>query len=108
MVGKPLVWLEKEIRTPPFSKAARIEAGFHLRLLQMGETLGMPVSRPMPEIGDRCHELRIKDRDSDWRIVYRLDKDEIVVIHIFRKKTRKTPRLVLDTCRHRLKRFDDA
>jgi len=31
---KPLVWLHGEINTPPFSRAARIEAGYLLRLLQ--------------------------------------------------------------------------
>ena len=45
---KPLIWLHGEIKTPPFSSAARIEAGFLFRLLQMGEKLNMPHSRPMP------------------------------------------------------------
>lgn len=31
---KPLVWLEGEIRTPPFSWAARLEAGMLRRLAQ--------------------------------------------------------------------------
>lgn len=65
---KPLVWLEGEIKTPPFSQKARIEAGFLLRLLQKGESLGMPHSRPMPSVGRRCHELRIRDKDNNWRI----------------------------------------
>jgi len=30
---KPLVWLYGEVKTPPFSRAARIEAGFLLRRL---------------------------------------------------------------------------
>ena len=38
---KPLIWLHGEIKTPPFSSAARIEAGFLFRLLQMGEKLNM-------------------------------------------------------------------
>jgi len=58
---KPLVWLHGEISTPPFSKAARVEAGYLPRMLQKGETLPMPHSRPMPTIGARCHELRIVD-----------------------------------------------
>ena len=44
---KPLIWLHGEIKTPPFSSAARIEAGFLFRLLQMGEKLNMPHSSPM-------------------------------------------------------------
>lgn len=46
--AKPLVWYAKKIQTPPFSQTARIEAGYLLRRLQIGETLGMPISRPMP------------------------------------------------------------
>jgi hypothetical protein len=34
---KPLIWLHGEIKTPPLSSAARIEAGYLLRELQMGE-----------------------------------------------------------------------
>jgi hypothetical protein len=36
---KPLVWLHGEVRTPPFSKEARVEAGVLLRRLQRRETL---------------------------------------------------------------------
>jgi hypothetical protein len=61
MIDKPLVWLEGEVKTPPFSKGARLAAGFLLRRLQMGEVLRMPESRPMPSIGPRCHELRVQD-----------------------------------------------
>ena len=72
---KPLAWLHGEVRTPPFSRAARLEAGFLLRALQRGEYPSMPHSRPMPSIGPRCHELRIVDERVDWRIVYRVDSD---------------------------------
>ena len=63
--SKPIVWLRGEVKTPPFSKEARIEAGYLLRLLQRGETLGLPHSRPMPAIGPWCHELRINDAVRD-------------------------------------------
>ena len=74
---KPLVWLHGEIKTPPFSKAAMIEAGYLLRLLQKRQAVGMPQSRPMPVVGPRCHELRVRDAAVDWRIVYRLDADAV-------------------------------
>jgi len=32
--SKPLVWMSGEVKTPPFSAEARIEAGFLLRRLQ--------------------------------------------------------------------------
>jgi len=103
---KPLVWLHGEIRTPPFSKQARLEAGYLLRLLQKGELLSLPHSRPMPSIGARCHELRVNDRGQTWRIVYRIDFDAIVILEVFAKKTGKTPRQVIDICKQRLQCYD--
>ena len=89
---KPLVWLEGEVKTPPFSKKARIEAGYQLRRLQEGENLGMPESRPMPSIGRRCHELRISDGPAEWRLIYRTDTDAVVIADVFKKKSRRTPK----------------
>ncbi len=105
---KPLVWLEGEIKTPPFSLEARVEAGTLLRRLQAGENLGLPHSRPMPAIGRRCHELRIPDEDVTWRIVYRTDSDAIVIGEVFAKKTGTTPKKVIDACKRRFKRYDEA
>ena len=104
--GKPLVWQEGEIKTPPFSPAARIEAGTLLRRLQQGESIGMPHSRPMPSIGRRCHELRIRDGDKSWRIVYRVDPDAIVIVDFFTKKTGATPKRIIDMCKARLRAYD--
>jgi phage-related protein len=105
---KPLAWLHGEVKTPPFSTAARLEAGFLLRRLQRGESLAMPRSRPMPSIGARCHELRVNDAGSNWRLVYRIDSDAIVILEVFAKKTGSTPKAVIATCRKRLKEYDDA
>lgn len=104
--SKPLVWLHGEIKTPPFSPAARIEAGYLLRSLQEGENLSLPHSRPMPSIGARCHELRINDRNATWRIMYRVDPDAIVILEVFKKTTAKTPLSVIDTCKRRLRMYD--
>jgi hypothetical protein len=49
--AKPLVWLHGEVKTPPFSAEARVEAGVLLRRLQDGESLGMPHS---PDAEHRC------------------------------------------------------
>ncbi len=103
---KPLVWMHGEVRTPPFSKPARLQAGFLLRLLQRGEMVAMPHSRPMPSLGKRCHELRIRDDKVSWRIIYRLDADAIVIVEVFSKKTGKTPQSVIETCKTRLREYD--
>jgi len=104
--GRPLVWLHGEVKTPPFSAAARIEAGVLLRRLQRGETLPMPHSRPMPVLGPRCHELRINDVDGTWRIIYRLDPDAVIIGEVFRKKTAATPGSVIANCKRRFESYD--
>jgi len=105
---KPLVWLHGEVRTPPFSAEARIEAGTLLCRLQRGERLSMPASRPMPIIGRRCHELRIVDADQTWRIIYRADADAVIITDVFSKKTTTTPTTVIDVSKARLRHCDDA
>ena len=102
---KPLVWLHGEIRTPPFSPAARVEAGILLRKLQRGEVLSLPHSRPMPAVGPRCHELRIVDEDKNWRIVYHVSADAVVILDVFSKKTGKTPKRIVEICPRRLRDF---
>jgi phage-related protein len=105
---KPLVWLHGEVKSPPFSREARLEAGYLLRRLQQGYRLGMPQSRPMPIVGARCHEMRVVDAGVTWRIVYRIDADAIVIGEVFSKKTSTTPRSVIEVCRRRLREYDDA
>jgi len=99
---KPLVWLKAEIKTPPFSAKARVEAGVLLRRLQRGEKIALPQSRPMPVIRRGCHELRIQDADRTWRIVYYIDAAAIVILEVFAKSTRTTPGAVIALCKSRL------
>jgi len=104
--GKPLIWMAGEIKTPPFSSAARIEAGTLLRRLQLGENIGLPHVRPMPSIGRHCYELRVRDEQQNWRVVYRVDEDAIVIVEVFAKKSSATPKKTIETCRVRLKAYD--
>ena len=60
----------------------------------------------MPSIGERCHELRIRDAEKNWRIIYRIDDDAILIVEVFNKSTRTTPKNVIDICRKRLSRYD--
>jgi phage-related protein len=105
---KTLVWLHGEVKTPPFSREARLEAGYLLGRLQRGEVLAMPLSRPMPVIGPRCHELRLVDRDHSWRIVYRVDADAVIILEVFAKKTQGTPKDVIERCQKRIKMYEQA
>jgi phage-related protein len=95
---KPVVWLHGEIKTPPFSPAARVEAGILLRKLQRGEVLAMPHSRPMPAVGPGCHELRIVDQDNNWRIIYHMSDDAVLILDVFSKKTGKIPKRIIEIC----------
>jgi phage-related protein len=108
MIGRVLMVLRGEIKTPPMSEAARREAGFLLRRLQQGELLALPHSRPMPDTGPRCHELRINDANKTWRIMYRIDADAIIVVDVFEKKTQKTPVQIIANCKRRLRLYDAA
>ncbi len=105
---KPLVWLYGEIKTPPMSRQARLESGFLLRQLQQGTVLSLPWSRPMPDIGPRCHELRINDEDVSWRIFYRTDTDAVIIVDVIKKKSRTTPKKALENCQRRLAAYDRA
>jgi len=71
-IPNTLVMLHGQIKSPPFSVEARRWTGFLLRGLQRGRVPSMPNSRPMPTIGTRCHELRVRDSESRimWCIVY--------------------------------------
>ena len=100
------MWLKGEVKTPPFSHEARLEAGYLLRLLQEGESLGLPHSRPMPIIGPRCHELRVDDEYGTFRIMYRVDADAIIILDVVKKKTQQTPQSVIETCRRRLRDYE--
>lgn len=60
----------------------------------------------MPAIGPRCHELRIRDKDKIWRIIYRVDSDSIVIAEVFQKQTAQTPDHIIEVCRQRFRRYD--
>ena len=103
--GKPLLWLHGEVKTPPFSTEARVEVGYLLRLLQNGEMLSLPHSRPMPTIGSNCHEIRVNDKNKTWRIIYRIESDLILILEVFEKKSQKTPKSDLTNSKTRLNKY---
>ena len=103
---KPLRWLHGQVQSPPLSDSSRRQMGYLLRLLQRGEALSLPHSRPLPVIGPRCHELRVNDSGVTWRLIYRTDPQAIVILEVFEKKTGKTPPQVIETCRLRLRHYE--
>lgn len=65
----------------------------------------MPHSRAMPGIGAGCHELRIIDDRRSWRIICHVAEEAIVILHVFEKKSQKTPSRIIEICRRRLRAF---
>ncbi len=66
----------------------------------------MPISRPMPSIGPAVHELRIVDENATWRVIHRIGDQAINVLDVFAKKTRATPKEVIDRCQKRLRKLE--
>ena len=79
-----------------------------LSLVQDGELLGMPRSRPMPSIGPGVHELRVRDAAHNWRVFYRVEADIFLVFLIFPKTTERTPKRMIDMARKKLRDFDNS
>lgn len=107
---KEIFWAHEQIgdfRRPPFGDEAKEECAVLLRRLQLGESLSLPQSRPMPSVGNGCHELRVRDREANWRLIDFLDTDAVIVLHIFAKKTQQTPHDAITLCRRRLKIYRD-
>ena len=44
------------------------------------ERPSLRMSGPMPSISSGCHELRILDGDVNWRIVYAVEGDALVIL----------------------------
>ena len=87
-----------------FPEEIRGDVADALARLDAGQSLAMPLARPMPIIGNGVHELRLKDRSGAYRVFYALPGAGIVyVLHAFQKKMQATPKSNLDLARKRLK-----
>ena len=91
-----------------FPGDVRRELGKAIFDLHRGESLAMPLSRPMPSVAAGVAELRIRDRGGIFRAFYYTALARgILVFHAFAKKTRETPKQELDMARKRLKELLD-
>jgi phage-related protein len=77
--------------------------------LQNGERLGMPLSKPMPSVGQGgVEELRVKDKSGAFRAFYYARSTRgILIFHAFGKKSRATPISEIRLGRKRLKELLD-
>ena len=87
-----------DLRTFPAS--ARREAGFQLDRVQNGK---FPHDwKPMASIGSGVNEIRIRDENGAFRVIYVAKFEEAVfVLHCFTKKTQKTGKPDLETAAKR-------
>ena len=87
-----------------FPEEIRRELGKAIFDLQKGERLSMPLSRPMPSVGQGVEELRMKDSSGAYRVFYfaRL-ANAVLVFHAFEKRTQETPQREIALGQKRLK-----
>ena len=99
-IVKPLEFLgttRQDLRACPLE--VRREAGFELNAVQVGD---VPSDwKPMPTIGSGAMEIRIH-ADGEWRVFYVAKFHGVVyVLHVFHKKTQKTPLGAIELARKR-------
>lgn len=102
---KPVIFQPRalaDLREMP--AAIRHALGRLLRHVQHGRSLSMPHSLPMPIVALGVDELRVKDESGQYRaFVVRKTPRGILVLHVFMKKSRETPRDAIELARRRLK-----
>src|SRR3954469_20868416 len=78
-----------------FPEAARREAGYQLDQVQRGRE---PDDwKPMNTVGPGVREIRIRDTDGAFRVIYVAKfEDAVYVLHCFQKKSQKTRKADLD------------
>lgn len=90
------------IRT--FPEQMRRQAGFELRRVQHG--LDPSDWKPMNIIGVGVREIRVRDSNGAFRILYVASlADAVHVLHAFQKKTQKTAKRELDVAAARLRQL---
>ena len=93
--------VDAEIAALPVALRARL-----LRLLETVENVGLETLRAphVRHLDGKLWELRVRARGDIARGIYVTATDRrVVVLHVFAKKSRKTPRRALATARERMK-----
>lgn len=91
-----------------FPATVKRELGKAILDLQKGHQVGMPLSRPMPEVAVGVEELRIRDEAGIYRTFhFKKSRRGILIPHAFVKQTQKTPKHEIALARKRLKEMLD-
>lgn len=100
---KPVVWMGTTLDDlRKLRKALKEELGHQLMRVQVGL---MPTDfDSMGEVGPGTIEIRVRDGDGIARLMYVAKfGDAIHVLHVFTKKTQKTPKRDIDRAKERYK-----
>ena len=83
-----------------FPDRARVNLGHNLYEVQMGRE---PADwKPMSEIGPNVREIRHRNTDGSWRVIYLATlPDAVHVFHAFQKKTQRTSPRDIEIARER-------
>jgi phage-related protein len=85
-----------------FPRGVKEDCGYQLHKVQCGD---QPDDfRPMPRVGQGVEEIRVKDEDGIYRVMYTARFDEAVyVLHAFEKRTQQTADKDITLAKERLK-----
>ncbi|MEZ6090895.1 MAG: hypothetical protein R3C05_23305 [Pirellulaceae bacterium] len=56
----------------------------------------------------KLRRLRIRDANHNWRIMYRIDSDAVLILEVYANKTPKIPKAVIGRCKRRMTEYDTA
>ncbi len=82
----------------------RKEIGSDIQVVQWRWPIGKPL---VDGFGDGLFEVRTSFDDDIYRILFCLDGSTMVLLHGFKKKSRKTPKRDLDLARKRQKQVEE-
>ena len=73
-----------------FPMEVAVDFRLAIERLKNGESLGMPLSKPLFNIARSVYELRLHGADSIYRVIYFIKKkDAIYLVHALKKKSQK-------------------
>lgn len=84
-------------------KAARKQIGEHIRVVQKGWPIGMPVCRPL---GKGIYEVRTSLPDHWARVFFCVKDGEMILLHAIMKKSNKIPPSDLKLAEKRKKQWE--
>ena len=93
--------VDAEIEALPVALRARL-----VRLLETVENVGLEALREphVRHLEVKLWELRVRAKEGNARGIYVTATDRrVVVLHVFAKKSRKTPQRALETARERMR-----